>query len=281
MTLRRVGNVLLVALSILAIVAAIVITLFGGYVLAAYNYTRAQPAAKQMGDQAHLNMLGQRYYYAADPEVVDKPTIQQACASVAAEGLLGCYTGRIYLLDVESPEFQAEMAVTAAHEMLHAAYHDLPDSERLRIEGLLQAELERRRDPKINERINKYQDRESQLDEAFAILGSEAPGSSLQPELRKEFDKYFTDREAVVATNARFQQAFDELESQITALNTQLTQRKQQLDDLLAEDNIAAYNAQVGPYNELVKQHNDLVKQYNDLGKRFNRAIGAEVDAAQ
>lgn len=272
--MRRVGNFLLVALSLTAIVAAIVWFFFGGYVVAAYNYTQAQPAAKQIGDEAHLNLLGQRYYYAADPKVVDKPTVQQACSSVAAEGLLGCYTGRIYLLDVESPEFRSEMSVTGAHEMLHAAYHDFSDSERRRVEGLLQAELDRRQDSKVNERLNKYQDRESQLDEAFAILGSEAPGSSLSPELRREFDKYFTDREAVVATNARFQQAFDELESRITALNQQLAQRKQQLDELLAEDNIVAYNAQVNPYNDLVKEHNDLVRQYNDLGERFNRAIG-------
>ncbi len=272
--MRRVGNVLLVVLSIAAIVAAAVLWLFGGYVLAAYNYTQAQPSAKQIGDQAHLNLLGQRYYYQSDPEVVDKPTIQLVVAAVAAEGLLGCFTGRIYLLDVESPEFRSEMSVTAAHEMLHAAYHDFSESERKRVEGLLQAELDRRKDPKVNERLNKYQDRESQLDEAFAILGSEAPGNTLSPELRAEFDKYFTDREAVVATNARFQQAFDDLESQITALNQQLAQRKDQLDSMLAEDNVAAYNAQVGPYNEIVKEHNALVKQYNDLGQRFNRAIG-------
>jgi hypothetical protein len=103
------------------------------------------------------------------------------------------------------------MPVTVAHETLHAAYADYPDSERKRVEGLLQAELDKRKDPKVNERLDKYQDREAQLDEAFAILGSEAPGVSLSPELRKEFDKYFTDREAVVVMNARFQQAFDEL----------------------------------------------------------------------
>jgi hypothetical protein len=66
----------------------------------------------------------------------------------------------------------------------------------------------------------------------------------------------------------------------VNALNDQLAQRKQQLDELLAEDNIAAYNAQVGPYNEIVGKHNDLVKQYNDLGERFNRAIGNNSNAA-
>ena len=272
--MRRVGHILLVALSTAVVLATVTWWLFGGYVLAAYHYTQTAPPAREIGDQAHLSLLGQRYYYGSQPQVVDKPVIQQACASVAAEGLLGCFTGRIYLLDVESPEFRSEMPVTGAHEMLHAAFEDYSESDRRRVEGLLQAELDRRQDPKVNERLNKYQDRESQLDEAFAILGSEAPGGSLLPELRDEFDQYFTDREAIVATNQRFQKAFDDLESRINGLNGQLAQRKQQLDELLAEDNIAAYNAQVNPYNNLVKEHNDLVRQYNDLGERFNRAIG-------
>lgn len=274
--MRRAGRIILTVLSVLILLAAVIVWLFGGYVLAAYHYTQATPAVRELGEQARLSLLGQRYYYAAAPTIVDKPAIQRACAAVAAEGLLGCFTGRIYLLDVESPEFRSETPVTAAHEMLHAAYDDLSEPERRRVEGLLQAELDHRQDPKVNERLNKYQDRESQLDEAFAILGSEAPGGSLLPELRDEFDQYFTDREAVVATNQRFQKAFDDLESRINGLNGQLAQRKQQLDELLAEDNIVAYNAQVNPYNNLVKEHNDLVRQYNDLGERFNRAIGGE-----
>ena len=60
----------------------------------------------------------------------------------------------------------------------------------------------------------------------------------------------------------------------MNTLNDQLTLRKKQLDGLLAEDNIDAYNAQVEPYNELVREHNALVQQYNDLGQRFNKAIG-------
>lgn len=272
--MRRLGHILLVVLSVFIVASAVAWVLFNGYIVAAFNYTHTSPVAKQIGEQAHLSLLGERYYYATAPSVVDKPAIQKACADVASEGLLGCFTGRIYLLDVESPEFRAEMGVTAAHEMLHAAYDDFSPNERKRVEGLLAAELERRQDSKVNERLNKYHDRSSQLDEAFAILGSEAPGASLGPELRREFDQYFTDREAVVATNLRFQQAFDELETKINVLKQQLAQRKEQLDGLLAEDDIATYNAQVKPYNELVQQHNDLVVQYNELGQRFNKAIG-------
>lgn len=272
--MKRLGHTLLLTALIIGLVAALVLWLFGGYVAAAVNYTHTAPAVKTIGDQAHLNLLGQRYYYGAAPTIVNKPTIQKSCAAVAGDGLLGCYTGRIYLLDVETPEFRPEMTVTAAHETLHAVYQNLSAGDRRRTDGLLSAEIDRRHDPKLNARLDKYHDRASQLDEAFAILGSEAPGASLQPALRREFDQYFTDREAVVAINLKFQQAFDGFEAQINSLNDQLAQRKQQLDELLAEDSIAAYNAQVTPYNDLVRQHNDLVTQYNDLGQRFNKAIG-------
>lgn len=272
--MRRLGHILLIALIVIAFAAASTWLFFGGYVRAAVHYTQTTPAAKTVGEQARLSLLGQRYYYAAAPTVVNKPAIQKSCAAVANEGLLGCYTGRIYLLDVENPEFKLEMTVTGAHETLHAAYADFSPTERRRVEGLLSAELDKRHDPKLNERLKKYQDRASQLDEAFAILGSEAPDASLSPDLRKEFNQYFTDRESVVAINQKFQTAFDSFEAQINSLNDQLTQRKQQLDELLAEDNITIYNAQITPYNDLVRQHNDLVNQYNDLGERFNKAIG-------
>lgn len=272
--MKKIVHILLLTVLIVSAFAAVALWLFGGYLAAAVNYTQAPPAVKTIGEQAKLDLLGQRYYYGAAPAIVTKPAIQKACAAVAGDGLLGCYTGRIYLLDVETPEFRSEMTVTAAHEMLHAVYQDLSDGDRRRVDGLISAEVDRRHDAKLNARLDKYHDRTSQLDEAFAILGSEAPGASLQPALRREFDRYFTDREAVVAINQKFQQAFDGFEAQINALNNQLAQRKQQLDELLAEDSIAAYNAQVGPYNELVTRHNDLVSQYNDLGQRFNRAIG-------
>ena len=177
--MRRLGHILLAIIFAILAAATVAVLFFGGYLKAAVNYSQTPPNAKAIGEQAKFNSLGQRYYYASAPRVVTKPEIQQSCAKVASEGLLGCYTGKIYLLDIENPEFKPEMTVTGAHEMLHAAYDDLSPPERQRIEGLLAAELEQRKDPELNERIKKYQDKESQLDEAFAILGSEATNESL------------------------------------------------------------------------------------------------------
>lgn len=244
------------------------------YVTAYLNYRSAPEPVKTLERQSHFSREGQRYYYATAPKLVDKAAVQKACASVASEGLLGCYDGRrIYLLDITDPQFGDEEPVTAAHEMLHAAYDDLSPKERERVEGLLSAEIDQRRDADLNERIGKYQDRASQLDEAFAILGSEVADQSMSEALAREYRKYFTDRGAVIALHQKFEGQFDQFEARITNLKAELESKKRQLDRDLANGNVERYNGQVESYNELVGEHNQLIQQYNDLGQRFNKAI--------
>lgn len=248
--------------------------IFRDYVSAYLNYQHAPATVRALESQAHLSRQGQLYYYGADPKIVDKAKVQKDCAAVASEGLLGCYDGkRISILDITDPQFQSEEPVTAAHEMLHAAYDNLSKEQRQQAEKLLSNELKRQNNTDLNDRINKYPNRSAQLDEAFAILGSENSDQSLSPELANFYKRYFIDRAAVVASHQKFESQFDQLEARIKERKTQLDARKTQLDRDLANGNIARYNSQVDSYNTLVSEYNDLINQYNDLGQRFNKAI--------
>ena len=57
--------------------------------------------------------------------------------------ILGCYYQRhIYLFDINNKELDGTLDVTAAHEMLHAAYDRLNFFERSYVDGLINAEYE-------------------------------------------------------------------------------------------------------------------------------------------
>ena len=100
-----------------------------------------------------------REFYLAQPDLERKQTFGQNCPVGELSLVLGCYNGsRIYVLKVEKAELSKVMDVTAAHEMLHAAYNSLGSSTKIQVNGWLQDYYMRHGlyDPKFNEQKIKY-----------------------------------------------------------------------------------------------------------------------------
>jgi len=186
---------------------------------------------------------GKFYFYASHPELNDRESFNSTCTAKDSEQsvVLGCYTGmRIYVFDIDNPKLDGIKEVTAAHEMLHAAYDRLSITERERVDGLVQAQLSKITDERILGLVKEYDKTEpgERLNELHSILGTEV--AQLSPELETYYQQYFKNRGAVVALAESYGAVFDELKSRAATLLAELTALADRIDARNAQYTIAA-----------------------------------------
>src|SRR5688572_22638764 len=97
-----------------------------------YDWARLRnydPPAKivKLADDTNMTDTGRRLFYVNYPEVNDRNTFSEHCDFGEESIVLGCYVSGqgIFLFSVDDPRLKGIVQVTAAHEMLHAAYERL------------------------------------------------------------------------------------------------------------------------------------------------------------
>lgn len=214
--------------------------------------TWAHPVSDEVAAIAQTTGMshdGELIYRASRPAIEDDEDFNAHC-SLESGAVLGCYAaGTIYVYAVTDDRLAGTVEVTAAHEMLHAAYERLPADERARIDDLVEARIaEIPADDPVYDDLALYQP--SQLaDEWHSRLGTEF--SDLSPELEAHYTRYFDDRGKVVELNVQANAAFRELQEQIDALVVEIDALSPVLDARIAayEADIAAFNSAVASFN--------------------------------
>ena len=168
---------------------------------------------------------GKQIFRATAPVIEDKEAFNQSCTSTERTvAILGCYAGdNIYLYNIQNEELDGTLEVTAAHEMLHAAYHRLNYFDRKRIDKLVGAEYDKIKDtPTISQLMQYYREAEpgAELDELHSIIGTTI--ADLPMELEQYYDNYFSNRAGIVALNAKYSAVFGELSRQADVLQKQI-----------------------------------------------------------
>jgi len=183
----------------------------------------AAPAPAQdalaLADQMLLTDEGRSVFFEMQPEILDAAGIEEACHDGAStrpveEGWYhaGCFmattfggtktVGRIYILRPADPRSAEQMVTTGAHELLHAFYARLGESERAFVDGLVAAEAARIPvDDVVLAQIASSTggDERNLSTEQFAYLGSQfMPDGGFAPELEAIYARTFTDRAALV-----------------------------------------------------------------------------------
>lgn len=249
----------------------------------------ADPAMVQLADDAGMNEHGRKLFLGTRPQLLDQAALAKACAGVM-DGpditVFGCYDhgqNRIYLRDMDS-RFDGVEVTTAAHEMLHVAYHELSDVERERIDGLVKAESAIRQNEGLDEDIATYEGVSDDVrrDELHAFIGSEY--DIYHEELDTHYAQYFSDRAKPVQANAGVERAFDELSDDIDRRMAEIdrleavaqgyyTQHEQAAYDdnaYGAEYYYGLYESQYAQLQQLLGESNLRVDQYNVLVTMFN-----------
>ena len=255
------------------------------------NYTPNQEI-KLLADDARMTDKGRKIFYVTDPELNEKTRFNANCPFAERSFVLGCFNGHnIYLLSVKDGRLKSVETVTAAHEMLHAAYERLSSEERNRIDSLIESKFKEISDQRLNDLIADYrkQDPESVPNELHSILPTEV--KDLGPELEDYYKQYFTDRSKVVDKFQSYESVFSNLDIKIKAIELQIDNLKikiSQLDESIRKQrveidsqnallkkyrdsgDIASYNAQVPKQNQLVNSYNNDVREYNSSIETHN-----------
>ncbi|MFO0882473.1 MAG: hypothetical protein U0491_03415 [Candidatus Saccharimonadales bacterium] len=258
------------------------------------NYTAPADVAA-LASNSGMDSYGRRLFYVNEPKISDRTTFNSECKSTEQTIVLGCYTGtNIYVFKVDDPKLSGVQEVTAAHEMLHAAYQRLSAKDKEHVNTLLQAAYKRINDPRLTDVMASYQKTEpgEQDNELHSILGTEY--ANLGPELEQYYQKYFTDRAKVVALANSYKKVFDDItnqvqkydadlvlrkaeitkrEAELDALEKSLATQKSQMDSLLNSGQTRAYNNQVPSYNSAVNSYNNEVALVKRLIDQYNKIV--------
>ena len=253
-------------------------------------------------------------FYVNRPDITTGSNFTTKCPSGGEKTVvLGCYLGNdagIYLYDVTDTRLQGVEQVTAAHEMLHAAYNRLGPKERQEVDGWLTNYYETQlTDERIKATIEAYKQSEPNdvVNEMHSIFGTEI--TTLPAPLEQYYRRYFVDRSKVAGYTATYQAEFTNRRQQISDYDEQLKglkatietnqteitkqknaldTRSQQMERDRASGNIAAYNAAVSPYNAAVASYNSLVvttkgliDTYNDIVTKRNAVALEERELVQ
>ncbi len=177
----------------------------------------------QLAERSSLNDTGKLYLFASRAEVNDKASFNQACGSLQNEKtvVMGCYTGRfgkIHVYDISDQRLDGIKETTTAHEMLHAAFDRLSETEKKRIGNLLLVEKSKVTDERLKKVIAHYEEYEPTqiVNELHSIFGTEV--RELAPELERYYQRYFNDRLVVVALKEKYEKVFSDLADRQTAL---------------------------------------------------------------
>lgn len=233
------------------------------------------------------------------PRIDDKRRFAKDCPIPDSQGtfVLGCQgNDRIFLLRVDRPDLAQIMPVTAAHEVLHAAYARLGPAERRRIDRLIDESFASSTDQRLRDLVTEYDKLEpgERHNELHSLLGTEA--TTLSRPLERYYRRYFRDRTRVVEAFNGYQNVFDalqaqyeQLKSEVDGLDAQLQDLSSQLDaaggeadrlvgqieSLRSQGRIEESNRLVGAQNAAVNRASALADQYNGLVDQYNAKVDA------
>ena len=144
---HRKGRVLASILAVVLLAASVLLFYYRQAIVDQITVWRFTPTTElvSFADRAGLNDLGKFYLYASQTQISDKSAFNTACGKLQNERtvVLGCYVGtdrRIYIYNVTDTQLDGVRETTAAHEMLHAAYDRLSESDKDRVDALLKDE---------------------------------------------------------------------------------------------------------------------------------------------
>jgi len=246
-------------------------------------------------DDTAMSDYGRKIFYVAKPELDQKETFNTNCPIPDRSLVLGCYSnGAIYVFDVQDKRLDGVEEVTAAHEMLHAAYARLGGSDERNLNALLDEQLAEITDTRVLELVEQYRrdDPDSLYNEMHSIFGTEV--KELVPALEEHYGEYFIDRSQVVAISESYEQVFLDIDNNIKNLENEISALKVQINDqeasitvlqasidsesakleaLRASGDIPGYNAGVPAFNATIANYNSQVDSYKALVARHNDKV--------
>lgn len=310
---RVAGAIVAVVVSAAVLTAAALLYIHRVYVsdqISVWSYSPTQEIIA-LEDRIGFSDKGEFYFRTTHPSLDEAAQFNSVCPrQEAASPILGCYTaGRIYIYNIENQRLDGIEEVTAAHEMLHAAWERMSSDEQKHLETLLRAEYESKIGTSLEARMGYYERNEPAefVNELHSIIPTEV--RDISPGLETYYKQYFQDRVAVVDLFEQYNEVFlelseraDDLYSQLSSLGPNISQRTAKYDsdaETLTADiadfnsranggqftSISQFNAQRAALTARSSQLeadrsaiNDDINRYNQMYEEY-QVIAGEIEA--
>ncbi|HVS78735.1 MAG TPA: hypothetical protein VHD84_00385 [Candidatus Saccharimonadales bacterium] len=263
-------------------------------------------AVANLDRQDTMTPYATHIFYVNHPDIESDVTQFRADCTVAEQAIvLGCYHSNqdgIFIYGVSDSRLNGVEQVTAAHEMLHAAYDRLSKNERNYIDGLLEDYYKNDlKDQRVIDEINGYKQTEPNdvVNEMHSVFGTEV--ADLPTPLENYYKRYFTDRHVITSYAASYQSEFTSRQDQIKADDAELAQKKTvidqqeqalnvqlsqinsdraRLDSERNSGNASQYNSDVARFNSEVDAYNQGVDQLKANIAAYNNLVAARNNIA-
>ena len=285
-----------------------------GYIGDTLTIATADSSMKQLAQDAGMSRKGELIFLHANPTYASTEDMSSNCKAVYnGNGYVeqGCYdpsANTIYIRSMTS-ELHGVEVVTAAHEMLHAAYGKLDSPQLAQANTQIEEYYKGLTDPDLTGRMAYYEKTEpgAKDNELNSIIGTEQ--IAIPDSFENYYDGYFSDRSIVTAANKSALSVFDNYTGQMNTLTTEyntfmnaanhayaLAQTAYYDSTTWAEvgnayENDRNYNIYLQDFNiykqdyeqadAYAKQHDDLAQKYNDLEAQYNGQPISQINVPQ
>ena len=262
-TVRRI----LVSLLVLTVLAGGAFTWINRTAIRTYLDARSfHPSAQlsQLEDELSLTAAGSTLFRASHPTLDGGANFSHQCADVdhsEAGHVLGCFTSewRIHLFDVDDERLAGIVEVTAAHELMHAAWARLPRGDRAQLSEKLYEFYHSvaDTDTALAERMAVYEhlDRSRFANEMHSVFATEV--RELPDWLETHYATWLSNREHIVDLHDGFRGVFSDLQARADAIQEEMHSLREEVD---AESE--AYSDRVATFNRDVRAFNDANARY-------------------
>lgn len=199
-----------------------------------------------------LTYRGSLVFRASAPELKTGQEYNDFCESHdAGVSILGCYKNeKILVYNIDSKELDGILESTTAHEMLHAVWRRLPESEKESLAKILNDEYEKNKE--VLSIVEEYSAATS-TDEIFARIGTEIHETA--KELEDVYARYFNDRQKIVNYHDKFASVFNDLSKEIKQLSSEIDSLKKSIEEKSVE-----YTTRSNELKPKVEEFNECAK---------------------
>lgn len=205
-------------------------------------------------NELELTTKGWRIFASTHPAVESSRDFNDHCNSYDEEvSVIGCYVGgRMYIYEITLDELEAANTVTAAHELLHAAWERLPELKKLSLTPLLE-EVYQEHQEWFDEELETYSEDE-RTEEIYTRAGTKL--AKLPDKLERHYAEYFRNRQQIVAYYEAYEQPFQILQTELDELEEEILATKEQLavERRRYEQQLMALDTEIEEFNRCAEQ---------------------------
>ncbi|MBQ3325855.1 hypothetical protein IJG79_01750 [Candidatus Saccharibacteria bacterium] len=216
-------------------------------------------------------------FAATHPSLEDREAFNKNCDSHTTEvSVLGCYAaGQIHIYNIQSPELNGVIESTAAHELLHAVWERMKDSDKSKIgKALMDVYNDSKYHDLLDSDLSSY-DSADRVDELHSRIGTEI--ADLPDILEQHYARYFKNQDEVVSYYDKYITPFRELDEEIRELEQELEKTNKEIDEKSSEyyKRAELLSGEIDEFNKCARTEGCFANNSSFIARR-NELLGAQ-----